>query len=228
MAIEMLNYTQLGERLSCSPEAARALVKRLRLPRQKANDGKILVSVDLSEINHKPMPARSPADHHPVTASLKARVEALQTELAKIEASAACHRADFERERERAERLMVELLRATADTMAAKEATARFEGGLALLRQETLDVRTDRDAWRTQVERLTRSERERLPWWKRLAGLRKHINFAITAPMAGLAMVFWIKAGVVKTNANIVQPKVELSSPMSNPYLPVKELDPVY
>jgi len=36
--------------------------------------------------------------------------------------------------------------------------------------QETSDVRTDRDAWRTQVERLTRNERERLPWWKRLAG----------------------------------------------------------
>jgi hypothetical protein len=29
-----------------SPEAARALVKRLRLPRQKANDGRVLVSVD--------------------------------------------------------------------------------------------------------------------------------------------------------------------------------------
>ena len=50
MAIEMLNYSQLGERLSCSPEAARALVKRLRLPRRKANDGKMLVSVDLNEI----------------------------------------------------------------------------------------------------------------------------------------------------------------------------------
>jgi hypothetical protein len=36
-------------------------------------DGKVLASVDLNEINHKPMPARSPADHHPVTASLKPR-----------------------------------------------------------------------------------------------------------------------------------------------------------
>jgi len=35
------------------------LVKRLRLPRRKANDGKTLVSVDLSEINHKPMTGRS-------------------------------------------------------------------------------------------------------------------------------------------------------------------------
>ncbi len=99
MAIEMLSYSQLGERLSCSPEAARALVKRLHLPRQKANDGRVLVSVDLSEVNHKPMPARSPADHHPITTSLKARVAALQAELAKVEASAACHRADFERAR---------------------------------------------------------------------------------------------------------------------------------
>jgi hypothetical protein len=44
MATEMLTYGQLGERLSCSAEAARALVKRMRLPRQKANDGKVLVS----------------------------------------------------------------------------------------------------------------------------------------------------------------------------------------
>src|SRR5712691_7499320 len=120
MAIEMLNYSQLGERLSCSPEAARALVKRLHLPRQKANDGKVLVSVDLSEINHRPMPARSPAGHHPVTAALKSRVEELEAALAKVEALASDHRADFERERERADRLMAEMLRATADTMAAK------------------------------------------------------------------------------------------------------------
>jgi hypothetical protein len=63
MATEMLTYSQLGGRLNCSAEAARALVKRLRLPRQKANDGKVLVSVDLNEINHKPMPVRSPDGH---------------------------------------------------------------------------------------------------------------------------------------------------------------------
>jgi hypothetical protein len=43
MPIEMLTYAALGERLNCSPEAARALAKRLRLPRQRANDGKALV-----------------------------------------------------------------------------------------------------------------------------------------------------------------------------------------
>src|SRR6516162_9307733 len=101
MPVELLSYNQLGERLHCSPEAARALVKRLRLPRQKANDGKVLVSVDLTEINHKPMPARSPANHDALTGPLKARIEELEGTVAKAEASAAGHRADFERERER-------------------------------------------------------------------------------------------------------------------------------
>jgi hypothetical protein len=63
-----------------------------------------VVSVDLAEINHKPMPARSPGGDHTVTASLKSRIEELETQLAKSEASAACHRADFERERERCDR----------------------------------------------------------------------------------------------------------------------------
>jgi hypothetical protein len=176
MPVEMLTYAALGERLNCSPEAARALVKRLRMPRQRANDGKTLVAVDVAELTHKPMPARSPGADRPVAAAFKARVEALQAELIKIEALAAGHRADFERERERADRLMGELLRATADTMAAKEAAARLEGRQVQLRQELSNVHTDRDAWRSEVERLTvieyrRTERERLPWWKRLAGL---------------------------------------------------------
>ena len=75
----------------------------IKLTRQKAKDSKVLVFVDLSEINHKPMPARSPAGDHPITATLKARVETLQAELIKLEATAAGHSADFERERERAD-----------------------------------------------------------------------------------------------------------------------------
>jgi hypothetical protein len=144
MATEMLTYGQLGKRLSCSSEAARSLVKRMRLPRQKANDGKVLVSVDLSEINHKPMPARSSAGPQPVIAGLKARVEALQTELAKVEAAAAGHRADFERERQRAQELVSQLLGAIDDAMTAREKTARLEGELATMRLRR--------------------------WWQRLAG----------------------------------------------------------
>ncbi len=67
-------------------------------------------------------------------AVLAAKTEALEAEIARLEARAAGHRADFERERERADRLMVELMQATAETMAAKEATARLEGEVAALR----------------------------------------------------------------------------------------------
>ena len=51
---------------------------------------------------------------------------------------------DFERERDRAERLMTELLKATADTMAAGNGQARGRVELTALRSR--------------------------PWWGRLAG----------------------------------------------------------
>jgi hypothetical protein len=77
-----------------------------------------------------------------VVATLTARIETLEAEFAKVEAAAAVHRADFERER--CERLMSEVLKATAETMAAREAAARLAGELAAIRAR--------------------------PWWRRLAG----------------------------------------------------------
>ena len=52
MPAEQLTYAQIAERLSVSPEAARAIVKRHRLPRR--NDGKTLAAIDLKEIRHMP------------------------------------------------------------------------------------------------------------------------------------------------------------------------------
>src|SRR5262245_54773019 len=107
MPIEQLTYVQMAERLNISPEAARAIVKRNRLPRSQANDGKTLVAVDLDELRHKPMPARSPREHQPVTdvvATLTARIGRLEAELAAEQQRSAGHRADYERERERADR----------------------------------------------------------------------------------------------------------------------------
>jgi hypothetical protein len=51
-----------------------------------------------------------------------------------VETTAAGHRADFERERDRAERLVSELLKATAGAMEAKETAAKLEGELVALR----------------------------------------------------------------------------------------------
>jgi hypothetical protein len=52
--------------------------------------------------------------------------------------------------------------------------------------------------------------------------MRKHISFAIAATIAGLAVVFWAIAGGVYTKADIVRPKVELSSSISQPHLPAQ------
>src|SRR6516165_8067515 len=101
MTPENLTYAELGERLGVSAQAARALARRLRLPRQKANDGKI-VMVDMDEIDHKPKPAaaRSSGDDHATLAVLAAKIEALQEQLAKSE-------ANFTTERNRCDKLVV-------------------------------------------------------------------------------------------------------------------------
>ena len=125
MPLETLTYAALGARLTISAKAARSLVRRLRLPRSLSDDGKALVSVDLAEIRHTPRP---PGHREAGNVGLAVKIVALQAEIARLETTAAGHRADFERERERADRLMVELLQATAETMAAKEAMARLEG----------------------------------------------------------------------------------------------------
>ncbi len=139
MPIEMLTYADLGERLKISPEAARALVKRHRLPRSRSNDGKTLVQVDLSEINHSPVPRASQAPGgHQAVAGLKQRIEALQAELAEMEVVARGHRADFERECERTNKLLAELLKASVETLAAREKAARLEGQLSMLTQPWL------------------------------------------------------------------------------------------
>jgi hypothetical protein len=141
--IEQLTYVALAERLGCSPEAARSLVKRLRLPRQRGNDGKTLVAADTNEIKHTAMPARSPAGHRPDITALKAKITDLEDEIVQLEMFAKCNRADFERERERCDRLMAEMLRQSADLIATKESAVRFEK-IAALRSR--------------------------PWWRRLAG----------------------------------------------------------
>jgi hypothetical protein len=130
MSVETLTYAALSARLKISLDAARSLARRLRLPRSLSDDGKALVSVDLAEIRHtrRPPGGRQAGN----IALVVAKIEALKAEIARLEARAADHRADFERER--ADHLTVELLQATAETMAAKEATARLEGEVAALR----------------------------------------------------------------------------------------------
>src|SRR5215475_8552107 len=144
MPAEMLTYAELGERLKISPEAARALAKRHRLPRSRANDGKTLVHVDLAEISHSPVPRapQVPAGQQ-VIGALKQEIEALQADLLEMEAVAKGHRSDFERECERTNKLLAELIRITTETVAAREKADLLEGKVSVLSQPRRSVLVD-------------------------------------------------------------------------------------
>lgn len=147
MSVEFLSYAELAARLNISREAARALARRRRLPRSRSENGKALVSIDFSELRYTPRP-RIGRQAAPIAASVTRieaseieaskiealKIEAFKAEIARLEAVAAGYRADFERERERADRLAVELLQATAATTAANEWAARLEDEVADLR----------------------------------------------------------------------------------------------
>jgi hypothetical protein len=75
---------------------------------------------------------------------LQAELARLEVDNSCIQASAARHRADFERERDRSDTIMSEALRLTKVAMSARENAARLESQLA--------------AWQSRS------------WWKRLAG----------------------------------------------------------
>jgi predicted RNase H-like nuclease (RuvC/YqgF family) len=82
---------------------------------------------------------------HRTAISLKAEIERLQVEIMRLEALMASHQTEFRatRERDRAEQLMAELLRTTADLISAREAVARLKGELTALRS----LRSSRPWW---------------------------------------------------------------------------------
>jgi hypothetical protein len=144
MSVESLTYADLAGRLGTSREAARSLVRRLRLPRQTANDGAVRVIIDFAEIQYKPAPSRSPRGHRADFEALKAQVERLQAEVTKLEtensaiaATAAGHRSDFERERERSDNLMADTMTLAAVAMSVRAKAARLEGEQAARRSRS-------------------------------------------------------------------------------------------
>jgi hypothetical protein len=138
MSVESLTYVELADRVGCSPEAARSLSRRLRLSRRPGNDGRVRITVDLTEIQYKPLPARSPGGHRSSIDGLTAQIERLEGELATLEVEKQClkvrsagHRADFECERKRGDTLVTETLKLNELAMSAREKAARLEGELS-------------------------------------------------------------------------------------------------
>ncbi|MBP0116508.1 hypothetical protein JWS04_36740 [Bradyrhizobium vignae] len=139
MCVELLTYADLGARLDISREAARSLARRRGLPRSRSGDGKALVSVDLATLRYTPRP-RMGRRADPVDASM-AKIEAIKigafrAEIARLEEVATAYRAVFERERDRADRLAVELQQAIAETMAANAWAARLDDEVTALRTD--------------------------------------------------------------------------------------------
>jgi hypothetical protein len=62
MYVETLTYATLGARLKITPEAARSLARRLRLPCLPSDDGKAVVSVDYT--TYAPAATWSPGRQH--------------------------------------------------------------------------------------------------------------------------------------------------------------------
>ena len=138
MSVESLTYAELAHRLGCSPEAARSLSRRLRLSRRPGNDGRVRVTVDFTEIQYTPQPARSPSGRLSGIDTLSTKIEQLEGEIARLEVEKQClevrsagHRADFECERKRGDTLVTETLKLNELAMSAREKAARLEGELS-------------------------------------------------------------------------------------------------
>jgi hypothetical protein len=148
MSIESLT------RLGSSRKAARSLVRRLQLPRHMANNGTVRVNVDLSDIQYRPPPRRSSYGDGTDVDALKAQIEQLQAEVTKLETQkssieviAAGHAADFERERERSDKLMANTMSLGATAMSARLKATRLESELAARRSHSwMRLRTCRRA----------------------------------------------------------------------------------
>jgi hypothetical protein len=125
MPVEMLTYGALAARLDISVGAARAIARRLRLPRSPSSDGKVLLTVDVDRLKHRRRPPVGPA----------AKIETLLGEVAQLASAMAVQRTEFERERERADRLAADVARLTDEARQARDTTARHEAEIAVLRR---------------------------------------------------------------------------------------------
>jgi hypothetical protein len=123
MPVEMLTYDALAARLDISVEAARAIARRLRLPRSPSSDGKAVVTVDVDRLKHRRRPPVGRA----------AKIEAVLGEITQLASTMARQRADFERERERVDRLAADVAKLADQALSARETAARLDDAIAAL-----------------------------------------------------------------------------------------------
>jgi len=159
MPTQLMSYDDLASTWGISREAARKKVEGLRLHRQTGNDGKTRVMIDLSEVQHQPMkPKRRPSGDRPETEVLRQHIETLRAEVERLLALVSTNRADFERERDRAEQAISNCLSLT-DKLADAERS----------RAEKL-VEIDNLKAAAELARAELTEWKAASWWRRAFG----------------------------------------------------------
>jgi hypothetical protein len=151
MADAWLSYADLAKALGTSPEAARQKAIRGRWRRQRGNDGRALVLVDLEaeQARARPDDARTkrPDDARTV-AALEAHIATLRGDIAKADALAEQRHGELEAARARLDGMVGELVgQLVAMSQQMAEATAAADR-----------ARAELDAYRSR------------PWWLRLTG----------------------------------------------------------
>lgn len=177
MAEEWLTYSELGERLGVSPEAARQKAMRLRLRRQTANDGKARVFVDVEDVAASTTvrrPKDAPSDDDTTAdeqasderaiAALEAHIESLRAAIERGETAfhAERARADDERARADRERDRADGERGRVDALLHRLA----EMATDTQQRAANDQRTGDELARLRAE----LDELRRPWWRRLVG----------------------------------------------------------
>jgi hypothetical protein len=152
MAESWLTYADLAKALCITPEAARQKAIRSRWRRQRGNDGKalILVDVEAEKATHTPRrrldehPAGRPDDPRTIVA-LESHIATLKGNIAKAEALTDQQHGEVEATRKRLDEMVTELV-ALSKLLAAQSAAA--------------------DSARAELA----AHRSR-SWWKRIVGL---------------------------------------------------------
>jgi chromosome segregation ATPase len=182
MAEEWLTYSDLGEHLGISSEAARQKAIRYHWRRRMNNFGKAEVLVDLVEVREQMerFPPRKPKDEQPsdnretpedhqsaaqTFAALDAHIETLKAMVAKAEAIAERERerADNERSQADSERGRADRLQDRVEELLTERAkiSDQQQEAVRSLEKQIEDLRMDMEA---------RASDARRSWWRRLAG----------------------------------------------------------
>jgi chromosome segregation ATPase len=161
MATQLLTYDELATAWGVSREAARKKVEGLRLPKQMGNDGKARIMIDLIEVQHQPLKPkkdRRPPGDRSETEALRQHVETLRAEVERHIALAATIRGDFERERDKAERALNDLVSLSERLADAEKERAEKLVEIERAQAEVEKAKAELSDWKAR------------PWWRRALG----------------------------------------------------------